>query len=71
MWKLLGKTSTNVSQVINGLEIDVKNGNPILDKLRYVFITDEEKIIYMLTPFDLADLDPKPEIKVISLYSSI
>ena len=67
MWKCL-KTSNNISQIIEQIQNDIKNGSPVLENLRFVFTTIDNEFIHMLTPFDLIDNYTENQIKLISLY---
>ncbi len=57
----------NIPIIIKKLEIDAKNGNPALDNIRCIYTKDDTNIIYLFTAFDFIDLNPRPEIRTLTI----
>ena len=64
-WNVIQVELDYVPIVLNKLDIDIRNGNPILTDLRCIYTVEEEsdKIIHLLSAFDFLDLNPRSPLK--------
>lgn len=68
-WQMI---TQSFDKIIDTLATGMMNGDPIIEKMRCVYKTDDSNIIYNLSAFDFIDLDPKKDsIKEITLYQLI
>lgn len=70
-WKYTNIPLDQLPNIIKQIDIDVRNGNPVLDDIRCIYTLDDDNIIYISTVFDFVDLNPKPEFQTFSIGQMI
>ena len=61
----------DLPKLIEQTQMAIKAGNPMIEKMRFVFIQEGTDIPFMYMPFDFIDLDPKPTINEFYLYQAL
>lgn len=71
MWKIRHIPSQDIPSMIEQFNIQVKEGNPILEFMRCIYKIDNSNIIYLSTLLDFLDIFPTSTITSLSIGQMI
>ena len=71
MWKIRHIPSKDIPSMIEQFNIQVKEGNPVLELMRCIYKIDNSNIIYLSTLFDFLDIFPTSTITSLSIGQMI